>query len=137
MLYQLKNCRKCRGDLVLDGDEWRCCQCGHYYYPRPGKRPVLERPSDPIILDPDSPVKTPAPTRASRSLRDINAAIAARDRSDKRWWIRNMEIIRWLDEGRSVKEIARAVGRGPRQVRVVREKLYDLRSSGVAEITSD
>ena len=137
MLYQLKNCRKCRGDLVLDGDEWRCWQCGHYYYPRPGKGPGLERPRDPTILDPDSPVTTAPSTRATRSLRDINAAIAARDRSDKRWWIRNMEIIRRLDEGRSVKEIAMTVGRGPRQVRVVREKLYDLRSSAVAEITAD
>ena len=137
MLYQLKNCRKCHGDLVLEGDEWRCWQCGHYYYPRLEKGTVLEKPPDPIISDLDSLVETPPPTRVTRSLRDINSAIAARDRSDKRWWIRNMQIIRWLDEGRTVKEIARAVGRGPRQVRVVREKLYDLRSSGVGEIMPD
>ena len=33
MLCRLKECQKCRGDLVLDGEEWRCWQCGHYYYP--------------------------------------------------------------------------------------------------------
>lgn len=79
------------------------------------------------------PAAPPAPRiRATRSLRDINGAIAARDRSDRRWWIRNMEIIRKLDDGCSVKEIAQAIGRGPRQVRVVRERLYDMRSTGIA-----
>ena len=31
MLCKLKACWKCAGDLVLDGDEWRCWQCGRYY----------------------------------------------------------------------------------------------------------
>lgn len=132
MLCQLKNCRKCLGDLVLEGDEWRCWQCGHYYYPRPERGTLLEASPDPLALVPDSSVETPPRIRTTRSLRDVNGAIAARDRSDKRWWIRNMEIIRRLDDGCSVKEIAQAIGRGPRQVRVVREKLYDLRSTGIA-----
>lgn len=34
MLYKLKCCGKCDGDLTLDGDEWRCLQCGTYYYPQ-------------------------------------------------------------------------------------------------------
>ena len=34
MLYKLKCCGKCNGDLTLGGDEWRCLQCGKYYYPR-------------------------------------------------------------------------------------------------------
>lgn len=135
MLCQLKNCRKCLGDLVLDGDEWRCWQCGHYYYSRPEQETSLEELPDPMpaaqaLIVPAAP---PAPRiRATRSLRDINGAIAARDRSDRRWWIRNMEIIRKLDDGCSVKEIAHAIGRGPRQVRVVRERLYDMRSTGIA-----
>ena len=31
-LYRLKACTKCEGDLVLDDDEWKCSQCGTYYY---------------------------------------------------------------------------------------------------------
>ena len=34
MLYKLKCCGKCEGDLTLDGDEWRGLQCGTYYYPQ-------------------------------------------------------------------------------------------------------
>ena len=33
MLMRLGSCRKCKGDLLLEGDEWRCLQCGCYYYP--------------------------------------------------------------------------------------------------------
>ena len=33
MLCLLKGCGKCRGDLMQDGDEWRCIQCGYVYYP--------------------------------------------------------------------------------------------------------
>ena len=33
-MYKLKCCGKCEGDLTLDGDEWRCLQCGTYYYPQ-------------------------------------------------------------------------------------------------------
>ena len=132
MLCQLKNCRKCLGDLILDGDEWRCWQCGHYYYPRPKREILLEEVPDPLELTHESTVAVRPQIKATRSLRDINGAIAARDRSDKRWWIRNMEIIRRLDDGCSVKEIAQAIGRGPRQVRVVRERLSDMRSTGSA-----
>ena len=34
MLYQLKCCDRCKGDLVFDRDEWHCWQCGRYYYPK-------------------------------------------------------------------------------------------------------
>ena len=37
MRCQLKSCHKCGGDLVLDEDEWRCWQCGQYYYPNPAR----------------------------------------------------------------------------------------------------
>ena len=33
MLMRLGNCIKCTGDLLLEDDEWRCLQCGCYYYP--------------------------------------------------------------------------------------------------------
>ena len=34
MLYKLKCCGKCEGDMTIDGDEWHCLQCGTYYYPQ-------------------------------------------------------------------------------------------------------
>jgi len=34
-MYRFKACPKCEGDLMLDGAEWLCCQCGRYYYPKP------------------------------------------------------------------------------------------------------
>ncbi len=46
MLCQLKSCGKCGGDLVQDTGDWRCWQCGRYYYPKPL---VL----DPPLLMPD------------------------------------------------------------------------------------
>jgi len=30
--FHLKACVKCGGDLVLDEGDWRCLQCGSYYY---------------------------------------------------------------------------------------------------------
>ena len=33
MLMRLGSCGKRKGDLVLEDDEWRCLQCGSYYYP--------------------------------------------------------------------------------------------------------
>tara|TARA_B100000315_G_scaffold249044_2_gene279697 strand:- start:889 stop:1098 length:210 start_codon:yes stop_codon:yes gene_type:complete len=33
MLWSFKSCGKCGGDLVMEGDEWRCIHCGRYYYP--------------------------------------------------------------------------------------------------------
>ena len=39
MLMNLASCYKCKGDLVYEGDEWRCLQCGKYYYPK-GPQPL-------------------------------------------------------------------------------------------------
>ena len=50
MLCLLKNCRKCSGDLILDGDEWRCWQCGQYYYPMNESPDMLEEPPNPEIV---------------------------------------------------------------------------------------
>ena len=45
MLYILKNCKKCGGDLVLeDEDEWRCLHCSRNVYRGPGGG-VVEPPS--------------------------------------------------------------------------------------------
>jgi len=138
MHCQLKCCTKCQGDLVSDGDEWRCWQCGQYYYPRRSPealRDLLQETQRERIGVPSQSggYKTPIPRRhAARTLRDVNSRISSRDRSDRRWWLRNMEIVRHLDDGKSVKEISSLVGRGQRQIRIVRERLYDMRSAGAA-----
>jgi hypothetical protein len=115
----------------LDEDEWRCWQCGQYYYP---SSPVLERLLEYPLLDaPDDFDQQSEPSvrlrRKPRTIRDINRQIVAKVRSDARWWTNNADIIRHLDEGRTVREISSSVGRSERQVRLVRERLNDLRAS--------
>ena len=135
MFCQLKSCQKCSGDLILDGDEWRCWQCGQHYYPKTllDDGPVGPPPSE--SLDPMEWNEKPTRLRDryGRAVRNINSLIVAKDRSDERWWVRNADVIRHLDEGRSVREISALAGRGERQVRVVRERLNDLRASSSAE----
>lgn len=62
-------------------------------------------------------------------MRSINSLIASTSRSEFRWWYKNREVIAFLDEGRTVKEIASLINRGQRQIRVIRERLNDLRDS--------
>ena len=57
--------------------------------------------------------------------------IRAKQVSDERWWARNREIIGYLDQGLSVREVAKRANRGERQIRVVRERLYDLRAASL------
>jgi DNA-binding NarL/FixJ family response regulator len=71
--------------------------------------------------------------RSRWAVGDINALIVAKDRSEQRWWTRNEQLIKYLDEGKSVREIASLVGRSERQIRVVREQLNDLRAVTEAE----
>ena len=54
--------------------------------------------------------------------------IRAKRVSDERWRARNQQVIEYLEQGLSVREIARLAGRGERQIRVVRERLADLRT---------
>lgn len=132
MWCRFRSCRKCAGDLVLDGEDWKCFQCGRYYYPT---RPIIESLPDPVAVEQSgfAPSKTVTGPRRRRSVRDINSAISSTKRSEDRWWTKNREVIRFLDEGRTVKEIATLMNREPRQVRVIRERLNDLRDPG-AEI---
>ena len=137
MECKLKACRKCTGDLVLDGDEWRCWQCGRYYYPNP---PVLDVPTYSQEAErPPSAIGLIAAVRGRgrrRAPRDINSVIAAKDRSESRWRNRNQDVIRYLNEGRTVREISAIIGRGQRQIRVIRERLSDLRASEVGELST-
>ena len=132
MLCKLKSCPKCAGDLVLDGEEWRCWQCGQYYYP---KSPLLDLAPDPrkVELTVPGSSRTMAISRRTgrRAARDINSVIAAKDRSEHRWWNRNRDVVRFLDEGRTVREISTLIGRGQRQIRVIRERLNDLRTNEI------
>ena len=78
-----------------------------------------------LPLEASFPVKTRI--SADRARRNINSMIRANDRSEKRWWANNRDIIACLDAGQPVAEIARLLGRGKRQIRVVRERLADIR----------
>ena len=137
MWCRLKGCPKCRGDLVLDGDEWRCWQCGQYYYPRPAVLDLPEEPavSDPLLASEAAEASVRARRRVKRAPRNINSLIMAKDRSDRRWWRRNKELIQFLDEGRTIREISLMLTRGERQIRVVRERLHDLRAGNKGELS--
>ena len=77
----------------------------------------------------DLPRVKPRRRRSSRwAVRDINTLIVAKNRSEKKWWDRNSDLILLLDNGKTVKEIAATAGRSERQIRVIREQLNDLRA---------
>ena len=63
----------------------------------------------------------------ARAQRNINAVVKAKQLSGERWWHRNREIIDALDRGLSVREAATLFDRGERQIRVIRERLAELR----------
>ncbi|MCH8226611.1 MAG: hypothetical protein IIC97_12175 [Chloroflexi bacterium] len=130
MLCLLKNCRKCNGDLVLDGEEWRCWQCGQYYYPITESLDQREGPPNPGLAAAIGEIMpSQRKTRVRRSPRNLNSRIVARDRSDSRWWERNRDVVKYLDQGLSVREISNLVSHGERQVRIIRERLHDLRTN--------
>ena len=101
MLCNFKGCSKCKGDLVLDGDEWRCWQCGTYYYPN---EPVMDLPLEAVQSDlafhPEASDFVPRRVRARRrTMTNINSVIMAKERSETRWWTKNQEIIDRLKQG--------------------------------------
>ena len=127
MLLRFRSCRKCLGDLMLDGDDWRCWQCGRYYYPTP---PITE--PLPMPEQHEQPnAKAAITSKRRRSTRSVNSFISSTSRSEFRWWHKNQDVITFLDEGRTVKDIARLINRGQRQIRIIRERLNDLRDCGV------
>ena len=128
MLCKFKDCAKCKGDLVLDGDEWRCWQCGTYYYPH---EPVMDLPLERhepnvAVQMVDSEVRSHRVRARRRTMTNINSVIMAKERSDHRWWSKNQDVIDRLKEGHSVRDISEAIGKGQRQVRGVQERLKDM-----------
>ena len=118
MFCKLKSCQKCGGDLALDGDEWRCWQCGRHYYPKPllMQALVAARELEPIPAR-VWPEEEPWPQRGRqrrRTARHVNAMIESDNRNEQRWWMKNQEVIQYLEEGRAVREISSLVGRGVR-----------------------
>lgn len=67
--FLLACCPKCQGDLVLDEGDWRCMQCGTYYYPtrhangrRLGRPPTPDsRPALPPASSAGCPALPPNP----------------------------------------------------------------------------
>lgn len=132
MLCKFKDCTKCKGDLVLDGDEWRCWQCGSYYYPND---PVMDLPQEAVasemVLQSADCEAGPRRVRARRrTMTNINSVVMAKERSEIRWWTKNQDIIDRLKQGYSVRDISELVGKGQRQIRGVKERLKDLSLAG-------
>ena len=111
MQMKLKDCEHCRGDLFLEGDEWRCLQCGRCYYPKPQ-----------LLAQRSSISGWKQGARGGMADQDINSMVKSRTGSDERWLLRNGRVIGYLKEGRSVKEIADLTGSTPRAVREVRQR---------------
>ena len=140
----IKRCSKCGGHLVLDDADLRCWQCGQYYYsvlgvPGGDSRHDLSEEytasgsedSDTVLPAGPAPGENGSQSRkrkgyGARSVRNINSVIRAKVLSEQRWRTRNKQILEYLDKGMSVRQIAKLVGRGERQIRVVRERLADL-----------
>jgi hypothetical protein len=76
-------------------------------------------------------VKAAITPKRRRSTGSVNSFISSTSRSEFRWWHKNQDVITFLDEGRTVKDIARLINRGQRQIRIIRERLNDLRDCGV------
>lgn len=131
VLWSLKDCSKCNGDLVLDEDLWRCFQCGHYYYPNV-LQPVEHLP-EPNLPSPQGNGQRRRAPCGGIAGRNINSLIRSNTISEERWWAHNREIIIYLDKGRPVTEIATLTARGQRKVRAIKERLAEFRSSVMAK----
>ncbi len=122
MPYVFKGCEKCCGDLIQDADEWRCFQCGRVYYPEGSTMDLQLAAEQAGVADGERAV-------VRRSARHLNPVPATTRFNEERWWDKNKTVIYHLDQGKKVREIAEIVGQGPRQIRVVRERLRDLRTA--------
>ena len=126
MMYRLKSCQKCGGDLSLEADEWRCLQCGRYYYLEPVLNAAVASAPQTASLVNDPAV----PARQQRqpggmAANNPNRLVQAKESRDKEWLGRHRTVIHYLDRGYEVGEIAARTGISPRNIRSVRERLTD------------
>ena len=130
MLYLFKGCGKCGGDLIQDSDEWRCFQCGHVFYPERAPTELQVKPLELERRELEFAQEEERERRiVRRSARHLNPDHEATRSNEEKWLKKNRQVIYHLDQGKKVREIAEIVGKGPRQIRVVRERLRDLRSA--------
>jgi len=104
MLYQLKGCGRCGGDLLQDNDEWRCFLCGHVYYP---ERAQLQL--EWVVVAQEGFISTEGGDRqrpkVRRAARHLTPDTSATRFNEEKWWDRNQQIISHLDQGMKEREI--------------------------------
>lgn len=101
--YCLKACSHCRGDLISEGDEWRCLQCSTIYYPVE----ILE------IMN----------------LPEGNHLTARSDLDTDRFYKKHKEVLGLFDAGLSSEEAAIVLGINPRSARRIREIYTDIKDN--------
>ena len=127
-MYRLKSCRICRGDLALDAEEWRCLQCGRYYYLEPALKTALEStavsPAKSALLLNGPVIQRRHPRQpGGMASNNLNPLLEARESRDREWKARHGAVIHYLDRGYKIGEIAARTGLSPRNIRSVRERL--------------
>ena len=125
-LWKLKSCGKCGGDLLISVGETGCIQCGQYYYPKPDL--PIDYPRLTVTTSPGG-TDTRRKRRRTGGLagRNINSVVESQLASTQKWRDRNRQTITLLESGRTVTETAEASGQKLRQVRLVAERLRDLK----------
>lgn len=117
MLYKFKSCGKCGGDLMADGDEWCCFQCGTYYYPQ---NPVEDISQDATLALQTVDCGSHGNSTPRRIRTDI---LGSPKRSEHHLLEVNQAVIDLCNEGRTVGEISEIVGTSRRQIRDIRSHL--------------
>ncbi|MDA0263516.1 MAG: hypothetical protein O3A93_05160 [Chloroflexi bacterium] len=106
----------------MTGDEWRCMQCGRYYYPKLATSGPVNR-----MLPPDVPIAERRQVRQPGGVvsNNPNRLIDAQASRDRQWKDRNKLVVHYLDRGFDIREIAERTGITPRNIRSVRERLSE------------
>ena len=125
-VWRFKSCGKCGGDLFATDSEWGCIQCGQYYYPKAGL------PLDYPQLTVTASVGGKDNRRKRRRTgglagRNINSVIQSQLASTQKWRDRNQQIITHLESGRTLTETAGVLGQNLRQVRMVADRLREIK----------
>jgi len=104
MIYLFKGCGKCCEDLVQEGDEWRCFQCGCVYYPQ---TLTMERQPAEADFERSDTVGVTGVDRkrpvVRRTARHLNPVLAATRFNEEQWWAKNETVIYHLDQGKKVR----------------------------------